>query len=178
MSELSDIFDKHKSNGRLFCYAQSLGPITAKHQFSGSTNAKVLRCTRPLDHDGNHSDGICCYAKHEFSPSMAGLPEPGWRNTERCEECDQDWPCEVSRIAELMPDIQPPKLPLSATWKVGERVEQVCHYESGPRSTRPGVVAAIEPYYVNHERLIVAFDDGETRAINRDVMRHIREESP
>lgn len=80
-------------------------------------------------------------------------------------------------FAERLPQIAPPTFPLANIWKVGERVELVSGCFSGnPRALRPGTVAAIEPYYVTHERLIVSFDDGETRAINPDVMRLIRKE--
>lgn len=75
-------------------------------------------------------------------------------------------------FADRLPQIAPPTFPLANIWQVGERVELV----SGGFAKLCGTVAAIEPYYVTHERLIVSFEDGETRAINPDVMRHVREE--
>lgn len=80
-------------------------------------------------------------------------------------------------FADKLPHIAPPKFPLSRIWSIGERVEAVSGgYGGNPTVLRPGTVAAIEPYYVTFERLIVSFDDGETRGINPDVMRHIKEE--
>jgi len=65
---------------------------------------------------------------------------------------------------------------LERTWKPGERVE-LCSggYGGKRRSYRPGTVDRIERPYGYHEPLVVAFDDGETTAINPDVMRHVRE---
>lgn len=79
-------------------------------------------------------------------------------------------------FADRLPQIAPPTFPLSNIWKIGERVEYVRRVPGERIILRPGTVAMIEPYYVTHERLIVSFDDGETRGINPDVMRHIREE--
>lgn len=42
------------------------------------------------------------------------------------------------------------------------------------RPNRPGTLARFERVLTVHERMIVAFDDGETCAINPDVMRTIR----
>lgn len=67
-------------------------------------------------------------------------------------------------------------LTLHRTWKVGERVEYVKSAKEPqfPESVRTGTVHAIEDSLRRHESLVIAFDDGETRAINPDVMRHIR----
>lgn len=82
------------------------------------------------------------------------------------------------KFAERLPQIAPPTFPLANIWKVGDRVEYVDRNGGGGLSItyRRGTVTAIEPHYVTHERLIVSFEDGETRSINPDVMRHVREE--
>lgn len=71
-----------------------------------------------------------------------------------------------------------PTHPLIEKWKPGERVE-LCSggYGGNPREYRPGVVERIDRTYGYHESLIVKFDDGEVRAINPDVMRHVRDEN-
>lgn len=63
---------------------------------------------------------------------------------------------------------------LIETWKPGERVELVQHVRYGISKLRPGTVARIDRTYGYRESLVVEFDDGETRAINPDVMRHVR----
>lgn len=70
-----------------------------------------------------------------------------------------------------------PTHPLALNWKPGERVE-LCQggYGGNPRTYRPGTVERIDRKYGYHESLVVAFDDGETRPINPDVMRHIKED--
>ena len=65
---------------------------------------------------------------------------------------------------------------LERTWKPGERVECVHSRNYQADEVRPGMVHAIERTYGYRESLVVAFDDGETRAINPDVMRHVRSE--
>lgn len=66
---------------------------------------------------------------------------------------------------------------LERTWKPGERVEAVSGgYGGNPTILRQGRVERIDREYGYHESLVVRFDDGETRAINPDVMRHCRDE--
>lgn len=61
-------------------------------------------------------------------------------------------------------------------WKPGERVELVRGGHSGnPVELRAGTVVEVQDYLLRHESLVVHFDDGETRAINPDVMRHRKE---
>ena len=73
------------------------------------------------------------------------------------------------------PGRRSPALPLELTWKPGERVELVQGgYGGNPQTLRPGAVERIDRTYGYRESLVVAFDDGETRAINPDVMRHKR----
>lgn len=65
---------------------------------------------------------------------------------------------------------------LKRRWRVGERVEYVRGgYSGNPMMVRPGTVSDVEEYLMRHQALIVTFDDGETRGINHDVMRHVRE---
>jgi len=59
----------------------------------------------------------------------------------------------------------------SARFTSPSRVELVGR---GGDPNRPGTLARFERVLTVHERMIVAFDDGETRAINPDVMRTIR----
>lgn len=73
-------------------------------------------------------------------------------------------------MIEEMPRLSPVHA-MESTWKPGERVE----YFSLRARLRRGTVARIDRKYGYHEYLIIAFDDGETRGINPDVMRHIRE---
>lgn len=69
-----------------------------------------------------------------------------------------------------------PTHPLERTWKPGERVELVSGgYGGKPTELRPGTVDRIDRAYGYRESLVVAFDDGETRPINPDVMRHVRD---
>lgn len=67
--------------------------------------------------------------------------------------------------------VKPPTFPLARRWPLEQPVEYV-----GRRGApnRPGRVVAHEQVLTIHEHLIVAFDDGETRGINPDVMRRIR----
>lgn len=95
---IEDITAKHVSDEKRLCYAQSLGPVTALHQFSNRVNTAVLRCTQPLGHDGDHKDGNCCWTPHRFGRELAGPPEPEWHNFERCVACGRKWPCDVERI--------------------------------------------------------------------------------
>jgi len=78
-------------------------------------------------------------------------------------EIETDAPADVIVPAE-------PSFPLGRTWRPGDRVE----YVGLDRKTRPGTVESIDRQAVWQERLNVRFDDGETRHINPDVMRHIR----
>jgi len=72
---------------------------------------------------------------------------------------------------------------LESTWKPGDRVELVRWARRAPdkggsdTGPRPGTVDRIDREYGYRERLVVAFDDGETAPINPDVMRHRREEN-
>lgn len=68
-------------------------------------------------------------------------------------------------------EIQEPKFPLEHQWKIGERVEQV---PTSLLKWRTGTVARIQRRAVWVETLIIDFDDGESRGINPDVLRHIR----
>lgn len=65
---------------------------------------------------------------------------------------------------------------LIETWKPGERVELVRHRYYGADELRTGTVDRIDRTYGYRESLVIEFDDGETRAINPDVMRHMRSE--
>lgn len=98
---IAEIASKHVSDEKRLCYAPSLGPVTAKHVFSGNIEAKVLRCTLPLGHVGNHKDGACCYSPHYYGRDMSGPSDPEWHRWERCVECGQAWPCDVERIQVL-----------------------------------------------------------------------------
>lgn len=95
---VEQITARHVSDEHRLCYAQSLGPVTARHQFGGQVEAKMLRCTQPWGHDGDHKDGNCCWNPHRFGMDQAGRPEPEWHNWERCVACKQEWPCDVERI--------------------------------------------------------------------------------
>lgn len=106
----NEIFEKHRSNEKRICYAPSLGPITALHQFSGRIGAKVMRCTEDFGHDGDHKDGACCYSPHRYGNNMAGAPDPSWHNWERCVECHQEWPCDVERLRVAMQEIRDNKV--------------------------------------------------------------------
>lgn len=99
---IEGIVAAHVSDGHRLCYAPTLGPITAKHQFGGHIEAKVLRCTWMLDHTGDHRDAACCYTPHRFGREMAGPPEPDHIRWERCVACKQSWPCDVERIRAAM----------------------------------------------------------------------------
>jgi hypothetical protein len=59
----------------------------------------------------------------------------------------------------------------SRRFNVGARVERVGHQGS---PNQPGTLARFERSLAVRESMIVAFDDGETRAINPDVMRTVR----
>lgn len=106
MDDAAAIFDAHKSDQKFLCYASTLDPVTARHQFSNVESAKVLRCTLSLHHRGTHRDGACCWSPHEFSPNMAGPPEPDYHRWERCVECHQEWPCDVERLRTLDPTVE------------------------------------------------------------------------
>lgn len=114
---VEEIIAKHQSNGRRLCYAQSLGPITVRHQFSDRIAPKVLRCTEPFDHEGDHRDGACCWRPHTFSREMAGPSEPEYHNLQQCVECERTWPCDVAKIGEM--------LPISQTRRVDELVNAI-----------------------------------------------------
>lgn len=103
MSTVEEIAARHVSDGHRICYAQSLGPITVTHQFSRTTEAKILRCTQPLGHEGDHEDGNCCWVVHRFTTEQATKPEPEFRDTEHCKYCWQSYPCDVAKIRDLLP---------------------------------------------------------------------------
>lgn len=113
-TEINDLMAEHRSNEKRVCYAPTLEPITAVHQFGGRTEAKILRCTRPLGHtdvrrdatQAQHVDGACCYSPHRFDPDMAGPPDPTHYSWERCVKCGQDWPCDVSIIATALREVE------------------------------------------------------------------------
>lgn len=74
--------------------------------------------------------------------------------------------------------IQPNAFPKSSMWKLGDRVERVGYSGSYPDPTknRPATVVGFEDYLIAADSLIVKFDDEtEPRAINPDVLRHIKE---
>ena len=106
MSTIEEIVAEHRSDEHRLCYAQTLGPITAVHQFSNRTETKVLRCTLPLGHEEDHRDAACCYSRHVFSLSMATPPQPEHRNLERCVKCRQDWPCDVALIGDVLAEMK------------------------------------------------------------------------
>lgn len=135
------IFEKHRSDGRRFCFALSHGEITVVHSGTKAF-AKQLICSMPLGHEGDHVDSMCCWRSHRFTADMAGDPNPGHRNTERCVECGKSWPCDVARLAELAEaDPVPRALVLVSQFEVGDRLVYV-------------VVAGEPPYTVGEEILL------------------------
>lgn len=131
----------------------------ANHTFSGV----LLKAKWITDEDATEQIEEQGYLK--FTP----LAQP-WKPAAYIIEVEHSpVPINVNRLS--------PVHPLESTWKPGERVEAVHRKGSyGPTETRPGTVDRIARTYGYHESLIVAFDDGETRAINPDVMRHMARE--
>lgn len=84
-----EILARHTRVERVYCRAESLGPITVQHQFSGGTTPTVLHCTNERHEEGNHRDGAHCWRAHDFTRDQAGKPED--RDESIC-SCGRAWP--------------------------------------------------------------------------------------
>lgn len=94
---LSAIFAQHAMESTTQCGAVSI-PVVHHH---GSENDKrpgpkrVLHCTEPVGHEGDHKDAICCWHFQKFADWQVESRNP--RAHDLCCSCHVEWPCPTVR---------------------------------------------------------------------------------
>ncbi len=91
----------HRPRGDVTCGSRTDGPVTHRHN-SGHEEVRVMTCSRPEGHEGDHQDAVCCWSFHSF-PEEEAIDGPG-RDLRYCLLCNEAWPCSDARAAqELLP---------------------------------------------------------------------------